>query len=182
VFEDLGGGVVGTMAGASRTGLAEEILGDLERAEALMRPAVETLFAMGEKSFVSTLAAQLGRVLALQGKLDEAARFAEMGREASPADDWASQISWRGALTQVMARRGDLDEAERLAREGVTLTEGVDYLNQMGDAWADLGYVLRLSGRPDDASEALRRALALYEAKGNVVSAGHAQEALSELA
>src|SRR5206468_514411 len=111
------------LAGASRTGLAEEILGDLERAESVMRPAVETLFAMGEKSFVSTLAAQLARVLALRGKLDEAARFAELGREASPADDWASQISWRSALTQVLARRGDLDEAARLARQGVALTE-----------------------------------------------------------
>jgi Flp pilus assembly protein TadD len=182
VFEDLGGGVVGTMAAASRVGLAEEILGDLERAETIMRPAVETLFAMGEKSFVSTLAAQLARVLALEGKLDEATRFAEMGREASPADDWASQISWRGALTQVMARRGDLVEAERLARECVALTEGVDYLNQMGDAWADLGYVLGLSGRREEARDALRRALTLYEAKGNVVSAGHTRKALSGLA
>ena len=67
--------------------------------------------------------------------MDEAARFAELGREASPADDWASQISWRSALTQVLARRGDLGEAERLARECVALTEGVDYLNQMGEAW-----------------------------------------------
>ena len=81
-----------------------------------------------------------------------------------------------------MARRGDLDEAERLAREGVALTEGVDYLNQMGEAWADLGYVLRLSGRRDEAADALRRALALFEAKGNVVTAGHTREALSELA
>ena len=40
----------------------------------------------------------------------------------------------------------------------------------------------RLSGRRSEAGDALRRALALYEAKGNVVSAGHAREALSELA
>jgi len=114
--------------------------------------------------------------------LDEAARFAELGREASPADDWASQISWRSALTQVLARRGDLGEAERLARECVALTEGVDYLNQMGEAWADLGYVLQLSGRREEAADALRRALGLYEAKGNVVSGGHTRNTLSELA
>jgi len=181
VFEDLGGGVVGTMAGASRIGLAEEILGDLERAEATMRPAVETLFEMGEKSFVSTLASQLGRVLALAGKLDEAERFASMGREASPADDWASQITWRGALTLVMAGRGDLEEAERLARDGIALTEGVDYLNQMADAWSDLAHVLRLTRRLDEAESALREGISLYEAKGNVVSAARARDALARL-
>ena len=182
MLEDLGQVVVSTMAAASRTGLAEEILGDLERAEAIMRPAVETLFAMGEKSFVSTLAAQLARVLALRGKLDEAAHFANSGREASPPDDWASQVSWRSALCQVMARRGDLEEAEGLAREAVALTSGVDYLNHIGDCWVDLGEVLGLSGRPDEAGDAMREALRMYEAKGNVVSATRTRRALAGLA
>jgi len=181
MLEDLGGGVLSTMAAASRIGLAEEILGDLERAEANMRPAVETLFVMGERSYVSTLAGQLGRVLALAGNLDDAARFVQLGRETSPVDDWASQIAWRGAASLVMARRGDLDEAERLAREGVALTEGVDYLNQMADAWVDLAEVLRLAGRTEESGAALQEALALFKAKGNLVSAARTREALSKL-
>ena len=88
----------------------------------------------------------------------------------------------RSAGGALSPRSWPAEEASaRRSRQGVALTEGVDYLNQMGEAWADLGYVLQLSGRRDEAGDALRRALALFEAKGNVVTAGHTREALSEL-
>jgi tetratricopeptide (TPR) repeat protein len=113
--------------------------------------------------------------------LDEAEEFAWKGREASPADDWASQICWREALALVQTQRGNLDEGERLAREAVGLTEDVDYLPQMGDAWYDLGFVLRLAGRNQEAADALRQSLSLRESKGDVVRAARVREELAAL-
>jgi len=180
ILEDLGGVLPVTCIG-SRIGLMEEILGDHERALETVRPPLLALERLGEKSFFSTLAGQFARVLALTGRLDEAEEFAQKGREASPSDDWASQISWREALGLVEAQRGDLEEAERLAREAVGLTEGVDYLPQMADAWSDLGFVLRLAGRKEEAAKALQEALSLREAKGDVVRAARVREELATL-
>ena len=177
MLEDMGG-VMKVMALGSRIGLMHEVLGELEEAVALMRPATETLDRLGEKSYFSTLAPQMARVQALLGRLDEAEDFAVRGREASPADDWASQICWREALALVAAFRGDLPEAERLAREAVAMTEDVDYLPQMADAWSDLGTVLGLAGRKAEAADAIRRELSLREAKGDLVRAARAREAL----
>jgi hypothetical protein len=47
--------------------------------------------------------------------------------------------------------------------------------------YADLAEVLSLANRPKEAAEALERALALHERKGNVVMAGRVRERLEEL-
>jgi tetratricopeptide (TPR) repeat protein len=174
------GGVVPVMAAASRIGVMESVIGDLDRAEAGMRPAVEILARLGDRSYLSTLAPQLGRVLARKGKLADAESFGIMGRDTSPPDDWASQVSWRMALGLVGARRGDFAEAERLLREAVALSEDVDYINQVAEIWFDLAEVLTLAGRRDEAARALQRALALQDAKGNVVGAARTRNLLSE--
>jgi Flp pilus assembly protein TadD len=59
------------------------------------------------------------------------------------------------------------------------MTEGVDYLPQMATAWTDLGMVLRLAGRSEEAADALRQALSLHEAKGDVVRAARVREDLA---
>jgi class 3 adenylate cyclase/tetratricopeptide (TPR) repeat protein len=181
ILEDLGG-ILPIMCIGSRLGLMEEILGEHERAAEYMRGPLDILQRLGEKSFFSTLAGQHARVVALLRGLDEAEEFAVKGREAAPIDDWASQICWREALALVEAQRGNLEEAEKLAREAVALTEGVDYLPQMGDAWYDLGFVLRQTGRKEEAAEALRQSLSLREAKGDVVRAARVREELATLA
>jgi hypothetical protein len=44
-------------------------------------------------------------------------------------------------------------------------------LDTQGDAYADLGEVLILAGKPDEAAAAFEQALERFERKGNVVSA-----------
>jgi len=180
ILEDLGGVLPITCIG-SRIGPMEEVLGEHERAAEVMAGPVDTLERLGEKSFFSTLAGQFARVLAMLVRLDEAEEFARKGREASPPDDWASQISWREAMGLVEAQRGNLADGERFARDAVALTEGVDYLPHMADAWSDLGFVLRLAGRKTEAADALRRALSLREAKGDVVRAARVRQELAAL-
>jgi class 3 adenylate cyclase/tetratricopeptide (TPR) repeat protein len=180
ILDELGG-VLPIVCVGSRLGLMEEVLGDYERAAENMRGPLDRLESIGEVSFFSTLAAQYARVLALLGRPAEAEEFAVRGREVGPADDWATQVAWREALALVESLRGNHEEAERLAREATGLTEGVDYLPQMGDAWYDLGFVLRLAGRNEEAAVVLRQSLALREAKGDVVRAARVREELAAL-
>ena len=68
------------------------------------------------------------------------------------------------------ARRGDLSEAEALAREAVALAERTDLLNTHGDTLADLGEVLVLAGRTDEAGAIFAQAAEILERKGNRAS------------
>ena len=50
-----------------------------------------------------------------------------------------------------------------------------------GQAYIDMGEVMRLAGRPSEAAAAVGKAVELYEQKGNTVAAGSARAAQSEL-
>jgi tetratricopeptide (TPR) repeat protein len=92
-----------------------------------------------------------------------------------------TQMLIREVRAKVLARRGETAEAEPLAREAVAVGEGTDMINMQGDAYMDLGEVLLLSGKPDEALGALESAVDRYERKGNLVSTGRAQERLVEI-
>ena len=67
------------------------------------------------------------------------------------------------AITQ-FARAGENDEALRLAHEAIKWAG--TRLEQLGDAYRDLGEVEQITGRADGAQEALEAAIAAYERKG----------------
>ena len=82
---------------------------------------------------------------------------------------------------RTLAHRGELEEAERLVREAIAFGARGDFLNGHGEALVALGDVLELAGRPREARAALAEAIALFERKGNVVSAERARRALERL-
>jgi predicted Zn-dependent protease len=61
------------------------------------------------------------------------------------------------------------------------MSEQSEQLNSRALAMADLGEVLALAGRPDDAAEAMAQAQELWERKGNHVSARRAQARAEKL-
>ena len=93
----------------------------------------------------------------------------------------SSQFRWRGVRAKILASRGHASEGEQLARDAVEVIRASDDLNSQGDALIDLAEVLRLAGRPAEAAKAARDALALFESKGNVVSAALARATVQEL-
>jgi predicted Zn-dependent protease len=68
----------------------------------------------------------------------------------------------------VAARSGSVGEATSLVKEAITLAEQTDALNKRAGVLLALAEILRLAGEPAEAGAAVRRALALYEQKGNV--------------
>jgi hypothetical protein len=88
---------------------------------------------------------------------------------------------WREALAEVAAERGEAEHAERLAREAVELGHRTDMLVATGDAHLALASVLRAEAKARGAAAEARRALALYERKGDEVMAERARALLAEL-
>jgi tetratricopeptide (TPR) repeat protein len=129
---------------------------------------------------LSTAAAALAQALYELDRLDEAETWTQRSRELGASDDLATQALWRQAEAKLLARRGQTEEAERLAREAVAILNPTQSLDSRAESLVDLGTVLELVGKPDDARAALERALDLYERKGNVVMAERMRARLSE--
>lgn len=136
---------------------------------------------VGERYFFSSVTGLLAEVLALLGHDTEAMRCAEIAREVAKVDDFFAQVLWRRTMARVLARRDELAEAERLAREALEIASATDDLNTRGACALVLADVLRAAGRDAEAVDAIQRAIAEYQQKGNVVMAERAHALLGEL-
>jgi tetratricopeptide (TPR) repeat protein len=177
ILEDVGFKIL-TAAYSQSSAYVEMLAGDPRAAERELRAGYGVLEQMGEKGYLSTVAAELAQALYEQGRYDEAERFTHVSEELGPLDDLATQVEWRGTRAKVLARRGDHDRAVALADEAVALASDTDYLNLQGDVLTDLAEVLSIGGRTDEAASRSREALEIFERKGNVVSAGRVRATL----
>ena len=65
--------------------------------------------------------------------------------------------------------------------EAIEIGETTEDLSSKAETRADLGEILAISGRRQDAIDASEEALGRFEAKETVVRAGHMRERLAEL-
>jgi class 3 adenylate cyclase/tetratricopeptide (TPR) repeat protein len=157
----------------------EVVAGDFATAERELRGSAEALREIGEENVLSTVAAELAEVVYRLGQLDGADELTHESERLAAEEDVETQVRWRLTRAKLMARRGDV-AAERLAREAATLAADGDFLNLHGDALVALAEVLRLLGRPQDATIVAALGVEIYEAKGNSVSADQARTLLVE--
>jgi tetratricopeptide (TPR) repeat protein len=136
---------------------------------------------MGERNVFSTVAAFLAGACAANGEYEEALQAAAKSEDVTVPGDIMNEIFIRLARARVFAHRGQLDQAETLAREALGWVEQTDMLDIHGDTFLDLADVLDAGGRESEAGDAVKQALALYERKGNVVSAARARERVGQL-
>jgi class 3 adenylate cyclase/tetratricopeptide (TPR) repeat protein len=179
--QDLGTNVLGAMQTAARGSMVADLVGDRAWAEQLARRGYEELTRMGEKGYLSTLVTVVADLVFYRGDDDEALELTRVSEEASAPDDLSSLISWRGVRAKVLARRGQTEEAGTLAGEAIRLGEGTDNLEVRARSTWNLAEVLRMSGRPDAAAEEYRRAMGLWEQKGNLVQVGRCRQRLDEM-
>ena len=130
---------------------------------------------MGEHAVLATTAADLARVVLEQGRDAEAAALCAASERLAAPEDVATQAMWRGVRARLLAGEGEHARAEALAREAVALIDPTDLLNDRADVLLDLAAVLQRGGRAEEAGRIRERALALYEAKGNRISATRAR-------
>jgi hypothetical protein len=106
----------------------------------------------------------------------------DLGGDGTPDRGFPlAQMLSHQVRAKVAARRGELAEGECLARLAVGLGERTDAVDSQAWTYADLGEVLALAGRLDEAAEALEIARARFQRKGNVVMAERTQDRLSAL-
>jgi len=140
------------------------------QAEELLRAGVQRLEPMGDSGLLATKIAMLAQAVYAQGRAEEASELCDTVAAMAPPDDVITQVIWRSVKAKALAHGNVFEEAETLARDAVTLIEPTDLLTHHGDAMLDLAEVLTTHGRTGEAGLALRKAVELYESKGNVAA------------
>jgi tetratricopeptide (TPR) repeat protein len=174
VHDELGSTLASLMT-STRAAAIELFAGELEASVKLYEEACNELDERGFHAHLSTTGAEFADALYEAGRYDDAERWAEKARSYAGEGDVSAAFSWRAALAKVRARRGSFEEVESLVREAIDLVETTDALNQRGNVYLALGEVRRLAARNDEATAAVAAAVAAFERKGNVVSAGRAR-------
>jgi predicted ATPase len=149
--------------------VVEMLAGDLARAEEQLRSGCARLEEMGEKAYLSVVAALLGNVLCEQGRYDEAERFVALGEQAAAPGDVTAQITWRVGRAKILAASGRLEDGERVARTALSLAEKTDFPADQAASLVTLSAVLRAADQIEEARDLVRRALAIHGRKGNGV-------------
>jgi class 3 adenylate cyclase/predicted ATPase len=162
-------------------GELELIVGEYEAAEESQRRGCELLEAMGDKSFLSTIAAQLAHALVEQGRYDEADEYVELSRTSGASYDIVTQVFWRSARAAILSHRGESDAAESLIREARAFAERTDELNLRAETLRIQSQVLAANGRTAEAIGALEEALELAEAKEDLPLADRLHQRLDAL-
>ena len=177
-FEVLGAGRVATCAA-----FVALTMGDPAGAERAVRPACESLEAVGELGHLASAVPLLLEALHQLGRGEEALQLAERWRpdRLTVPEDVDAQVGWRMVCAKLVAVQGDVQEGERLAREAVDLATPTDYLDLRAEAFAALGEVLRRAGRPQDATAAYGEAIRLSDQKGSVVVADRLRGVVADL-
>jgi tetratricopeptide (TPR) repeat protein len=161
-------------------GAVEMFAGSPDLAEQALRRSCMALEQHGQTAVLATRAADLGNAICEQGRYEEAETWIRLARESAGSDDLDAAFVWRYVHAKILTRVGAINEAEQLAREAFDLVVRTDALNRHGDSLLALAEILHVQGSEDEALHNIRRALRLYEQKGNVVSAERAKAMLLE--
>jgi tetratricopeptide (TPR) repeat protein len=149
----------------------ERLAGDLAAAEAQLRVACRVLEDAGAAAVLSTTAATCARViLEREGEEIEITRFLDLAEGAGSSDDFATQLFVRSTRARLLARARKFDEALELARSAVDLASPGDTFLEHAESLLALGEVEAAVGLTTEARAHWEEAIALFEAKGDVVT------------
>ena len=101
--------------------------GDLKRSEKLLRESIRLLAPLGQHRELAESQAELARVLAEQGKTDEAERFLGEAQEYLPSAEPQLRLFIVLAEAAVRTAEEREEEAEELFVEALAITDEVDF-------------------------------------------------------
>jgi len=152
--------------------------GRLDEAERILRRAYSRFEELGDFGYLSWIAPALARVVADLGRADEARELARICREELQRDHAFAQTASRLADATVLLGEERFDEARISLEEASTLLELTDVTYLRADALVLLAELESASASAATARELLEHAVALYDSKGDVVSATRARARL----
>jgi class 3 adenylate cyclase/predicted ATPase len=151
-------------------GQIELAAGDLDTAEEVLERGYAALESMGGAFLLTGVAGVLGRVSYAQKRLDKVEALSTTIEGMADADDLDAQTDWRLLRSLARANAGHTEESVLLATEAVEMTSASDAPLLQGWALMALADVHDAAGNTDERDAALRRALELYLAKGDIVT------------
>ena len=167
-------GIAYGLAEAHSAGAELEMLaGQLDAAERELGNAIRIATEMGASRYVALYRTKLAHVLIAQGREEDAT--AELDQVPDPYDTPA----WKTARARVLARRGQTREAVLLGREALAAMAASDNITARAEILVDFAELLTAHGDRAGAADALARAVALHEEKGNVLSAERCRQRLA---
>jgi class 3 adenylate cyclase/tetratricopeptide (TPR) repeat protein len=176
-IQEFGIGTLRTMV--ELMGARVERLADQPQAvERTARAALEHSTRIGDSWYCVLASVELARAVCDQGRLDECLRVLDESEQHQIVPDVESLVKRAATRALALARLGRLDEAEPFARTAVECAAGTDFVDLHGNALLVMAEVLRLAGRPKEAAPLVSEAVALFNLKGNLVSAARARAVL----
>jgi class 3 adenylate cyclase/tetratricopeptide (TPR) repeat protein len=163
-LDDLGQHVTSS---SSRMAVAQVYLaaGRPGEAEQLLQRAYDALEPIGEKGYLSTIAAMLGLARCAQERYDEAEGYARTAEELGAADDLTTGTLGRAALAEVLLTRGELTEALTLTDEALGLIEETDFISDRVLVLMSRAAVFKAAGELERMQAVIVEAVDLCERK-----------------
>jgi class 3 adenylate cyclase len=167
---------------AQSTGHVEELAGDLEAAEREYARSCTDLSALGESSYLSTVAGLHARLLARLGRADQARAALALARRHGSQDDVTTQsLAWQ-AEALLAAAAGEAERARAAIADSLLRISGGEQPDDHGESCLTAADVEQVLGQAGAAREHLIAAQQLFRAKGNVVRAEEVTSRLRNLA
>ena len=153
--------------GGSRhwTGYVEVVAEEWAAAAREFRTSVELLDTIGERSYLSTSAAELAIALAKLGRLEEALAAADRSDSLAAVDDVASQTVILIARAEVARRTADPDRAVAFALEAVNAADTAEYSAERFRSRLVAAEALAAAGNSSEAASRAQQAVEIGEAR-----------------
>jgi len=152
-------------------GDSELLAGEPQAAYDALAEGGRVLAEFTETGFVATTLALQAQAALELARENEAVELAEEAEQDATEDDFEPLTRVCIVKARVLGRQSDLRQAKLLIQEAAGLVEPTNYTMLHADVCLADAEISRLAGRPEDARAALKRALALAEAKKNSVVA-----------
>jgi class 3 adenylate cyclase/tetratricopeptide (TPR) repeat protein len=166
---------------AQSTGHVAELAGDLDAAEREYERSCDDLKALGESSYLSTVAGLHSRLLARRGKPAEAQAALDLACRHGSPDDVATQSLVRQAEGLLAAAAGDADRARAAVTDAVQREPANDQPDSVGEAYLAAADAEKILGNTSAERTYLAAAQPLFETKGNIVRAREVTSRLRDL-
>jgi DNA-binding SARP family transcriptional activator/tetratricopeptide (TPR) repeat protein len=180
IHSELGQPIAFEYGGRPAVAQIELMAGDLQKAQEALEAGCRVLEQLGDRAYLATRRAMLADVLYRRGRCEEAADKARAAQSGSTSDDIATEWLWRSVEARLAARAGDFIRAQELIDEAVRMLGHTDDLTRRGTCWLDAAEVASLAGRRSDAAVAIKKAIRLFEKKGNQAATAQARTLSAE--
>jgi class 3 adenylate cyclase/tetratricopeptide (TPR) repeat protein len=158
----------------------DEWFGNRESAIEQTQRVFHDLQGMGDKGYLSTVAADLALKLLDANRVDEALAAIRVAEETGAADDVATQVELRVFQARMLAREGAFDDALRMVQDAVELADTTDFMSSYIDSRLGLTSVLLAVHRPDEARDVSSELADRLEQRGNVTYAATIRKRFEE--